>query len=129
MDGRAEPEQPSRRDAPGPGGAARGGEEGALVSPELAALYVQQGQYERGIAMYRSLLARDPGNPRLTERLADAEALADLLILRRRGDGPGGYRTGYRAGYSQALADRSGVTREERVARLAAWLERVKGSA
>jgi tetratricopeptide (TPR) repeat protein len=127
MDERAEPEQPSPPDAPGPGGPVEGGEGGQLVSPELAALYIQQGEYERGIAMYRSLLARDPDNPALKDRLDDAEALADLLILRK--GGHGGYQKGYREGYSRALADRSGVSREERIARLSAWLERVKGRA
>jgi hypothetical protein len=96
-----------------------------LASADLAALYIQQGQYERGIAMYRALLADNPGNREIEERLVDAEALADLLILR-----PGtGYKNGYREGYRKAVAERGGTSREERVARLTAWLERVKGRA
>jgi tetratricopeptide (TPR) repeat protein len=128
MDERAEPEQPSPPDTPGPG--ADGPEAGApLVSPELAALYIQQGEYERGIDMYRALLAKDPDNAVLKDKLDDAEALADLLILRKGSEHGGGFQKGYREGYRRAVSDRTGVSREERVARLSAWLERVKGRA
>jgi len=97
-----------------------------LASSDLAALYVQQGEYERGIAMYRRLLIATPGSRDLKERLGDAEALADLLILR---PPKAQYHAGYREGFQQGLARRGSLTDEERVARLSAWLERVKDRA
>jgi len=127
MTDRARPEPPAPTPgAPhGRGASGSGGPDGApeLASPDLAALYIQQGEYERGIAMYRVLLEREPGNLDLRERLEDAEALADLLILRK---GRSDYRKGYREGYRQGLAGGGPASREERVARLSAWLERVK---
>jgi hypothetical protein len=111
---------PSRQPAPAPDAAPGGGE---LASAELAALYIQQGEYERGIAMYKTLLERAPSDAELQERLEDAEALADLLILRK---GKGDFRKGYREGYRQALARGGPASREERISRLNAWLERVK---
>lgn len=97
-----------------------------LASADLAALYVQQGEYERGIAMYRRLLVAAPGSSDLKERLGDAEALADLLILR---PPKAQFHAGYREGYQQGLARRGSLTDDERVARLTAWLERVKDRA
>lgn len=138
MTERAEPEQsPPAPGAPHPdAGSAGPGASGAragrptegeeLASAELAALYIQQGEYERGIDMYRALLAREPNRAELRERLEDAEALADLLILR---PGRSERRAGFREGSKQALAQSGGASREERIARLNAWLERVRGRA
>jgi hypothetical protein len=112
---------PSEQPAAAPEAAPDGGE---LASAELAALYIQQGEYERGIAMYQTLLEQNPSDPELRERLEDAEALADLLILRKKGKGD--YRKGYREGYRQAVARGGPASREERISRLNAWLERVK---
>jgi tetratricopeptide (TPR) repeat protein len=94
-----------------------------LASSDLAQLYIQQGEYERGIAMYRTLLSADPGNRELEERLGDAEALADLLILRAP---KAHFQAGYQEGYRRGLARRGALTGEERIARLTAWLDRVK---
>ncbi len=101
-----------------------------LASPELAALYIQQGEYERGIGMYRTLLEADPENRELREALDDADALADLLILRspeaKMQDQVDALQAGFEQGYRQGLAERGALTGEERIARLSAWLERVK---
>jgi hypothetical protein len=103
---------------------------GELASAELAALYIQQGEYERGIGMYRTLLEADPDNSELREALDDADALADLLILRspeaKMQDQVDALQAGFEQGYRQGLAERGALTGEERIARLSAWLERVK---
>ena len=94
-----------------------------LASPELAALYIQQGEYERGIGMYRTLLDSDPENRALKDALDDAEALADLLILR---PPKAQYQAGFDEGYRHGMARRGALTGDERIARLTAWLDRVK---
>jgi tetratricopeptide (TPR) repeat protein len=129
MTERADREAPEPGPGPGPGGAAEGAAGGAgptaeeLASSELAALYIQQGEYERGIAMYRRLLVADPADGELKERLNDAEALADLLILR---PPKAQFQAGYQEGYRRGMAHRGALTGEERIARLTAWLDRVK---
>ncbi len=50
-----------------------------VSSPSLAEVYVKQGHFEEGIRMYRRLLAKDPQNRDLRQRLEDAETLAKLL--------------------------------------------------
>jgi hypothetical protein len=135
-----EPEAPERDEADAePGPDAEPGAEAEpegdapaeeLASAELAALYIQQGEYERGINMYRTLLEADPGNRELKEALDDADALADLLILRspeaKMQDQVDALQAGFEQGYRQGLAERGSLTGEERIARLSAWLERVK---
>jgi hypothetical protein len=136
------PEAPERDEAvaepapdAAPGAETDAGPEGdapaeELASAELAALYIQQGEYERGINMYRTLLEADPGNRELKEALDDADALADLLILRspeaKVQDQVDALQAGFEQGYRQGLAERGSLTGEERIARLSAWLERVK---
>lgn len=98
---------------------------GPLASPELAALYIRQGEFDRGIDVYRELIARHPEDTDLKLRLIDAEALASLLTLRGE-PSPHEYQRGYQAGLAAALDRKEKLTREERIARLNAWLDRVK---
>lgn len=125
MTERAERAAPEPGPGPGQGDAAGAGNPSAdeLASSDLAALYIQQGEYERGIAMYRTLLSADPENREIQERLGDAEALADLLILRAP---KAHFEAGYQEGYRRGLARRGALTGEERIARLTEWLDRVK---
>lgn len=50
-----------------------------ILSESLADLYVQQGLMDKGIEIYRKLLARQPDRPGLNEKLARAESLAQML--------------------------------------------------
>jgi|GEM_PF-1683894 len=129
MTERADTQAPEPGAGPGPGdvpseAAGEGGDPGQeLASPELAALYIQQGEYERGIAMYRTLLSADPDDRNLREALSDAEALADLLILR---PPKAQFQAGYQEGYRRGIAHRGALSGDERIARLTAWLDRVR---
>ncbi|MDH5527476.1 MAG: tetratricopeptide repeat protein [Nitrospirota bacterium] len=96
-----------------------------LASPELAALYIRQGEFDRGIQVYRELIARNPADTDLKLRLVDAEALANLLTMRGESS-PHEYQRGYEAGFASALDRQEKLTRDERIARLNAWLDRVK---
>ncbi|MFQ5508186.1 MAG: tetratricopeptide repeat protein [Leptospirillia bacterium] len=93
-----------------------------LVSPELAELYLKQGDYERGIGMLRTLLSGDPDSPDLKARIEEAEGLANLLTLRTGGDYDRGFREGLLAGREQVISR----TRKEKVQRLTRWLERIR---
>jgi tetratricopeptide (TPR) repeat protein len=50
-----------------------------ITTEALANLYIQQGHYEKGIAIYRRLLAKDPGNEPLFQKLEETVELAKLL--------------------------------------------------
>jgi hypothetical protein len=50
-----------------------------ITTEALAHLYIQQGLYEKGIAIYRRLLAKDPGNETLFRKLDETVELAKLL--------------------------------------------------
>jgi tetratricopeptide (TPR) repeat protein len=50
-----------------------------LTSPTLAELYFNQGFTDKAIQVYRQILERDPGNPRLEARLRELEAVARHL--------------------------------------------------
>jgi tetratricopeptide (TPR) repeat protein len=50
-----------------------------ITTEALANLYIQQGHYEKGIAIYRRLLAKDPGNQTLFRKLEETVELAKLL--------------------------------------------------
>jgi hypothetical protein len=50
-----------------------------IITEALADLYVKQGFYEKGIAIYRRLLANDPTNQALFKKLDETVDLARLL--------------------------------------------------
>ncbi|MBI3609521.1 MAG: tetratricopeptide repeat protein [Nitrospirae bacterium] len=50
-----------------------------ITSEALADLYIEQGHYEKGIAIYRRLLAKDPENPALFKKLDETVKLIRLL--------------------------------------------------
>jgi len=50
-----------------------------ITTEALASLYILQGHYEKGIAIYRRLLAKDPGNQILFRKLEETVELAKLL--------------------------------------------------
>ena len=50
-----------------------------LTSPTLAELYFNQGFTDKAIQVYRQIVERDPGNPRLQARLRELEAVARHL--------------------------------------------------
>lgn len=95
-----------------------------LASRELAGLYVDQCQYQRGVDMYRQLLKADPEDQGLRESLKDAETLARLLTLR--GEEQENFEKGYRAGYRAGTTEAGRISSEEKIARLSAWLERIR---
>ncbi len=98
----------------------------ALASREMAELYIKQGYYERGIDMYRMLLDRDPDNTELREQLEDAETLANLLTVR---DETQVYDKGFREGYLAGRTQLPTRSKEDKIARLNAWLSRIQGDA
>jgi hypothetical protein len=49
-----------------------------ILSPTLAELYFNQGFTDKAIEVYRQLAERDPGNPRLLDRLAELQAPAPV---------------------------------------------------
>jgi tetratricopeptide (TPR) repeat protein len=61
-----------------------------LASPTLAELYFDQGFMDKAIEVYRRLLERDPGNKRLSSRLAEIEAVQRHLTAPS--GGPAGSR-------------------------------------
>ncbi|MBI3994839.1 MAG: tetratricopeptide repeat protein [Nitrospirae bacterium] len=50
-----------------------------ITTEALADLYIKQGHYEKGIAIYRRLLAKDPNNQALFQKLEETVELARLL--------------------------------------------------
>ncbi len=94
-----------------------------LASREMAALYVKQGSYERGIEMYKRLLEQAPESAALKDQLEDAETLASLLTVR---DETQVYDRGFREGYSAARTQVDSSSSGEKIARLNAWLERIQ---
>ncbi|MBI5136259.1 MAG: hypothetical protein HZA24_02865 [Nitrospirae bacterium] len=102
---------------------ARGPERPALASREMADLYVKQGNYERGIDMYRHLLEREPDATELRERLEDAETLADLLTVR---DETQVYDKGFREGYTAGRTQAKPSAKDVKIATLTAWLNRIQ---
>ena len=109
-----------RTDGPPPG------EGPALASRAMAELYVQQGNYERGIDMYKLLLERDPGDNELRDLLEDAETLANLLTVR---DETQVYDRGFREGYLAGRTQVPARSNQDKIARLNAWLSRIQGDA
>ncbi len=99
------------------------GDEPGMISVEIADLYVHQGEYARGVEMYQQLLEQTPDDQSLKDRLQDAELLAELLTVP---DEQQTYDKGFREGYQVAQAGGGAVTKDEKVARLSAWLDRVK---
>lgn len=100
-----------------------------LSSTELAALYIRQGDYARGIDVFKQLLTLDPDNQELQQCLKDAETLAGLLTLRGETESDtSGYDKGYQEGYDAARA-KDAVPKEERISRLNEWLERIQDRA
>jgi len=94
-----------------------------LASREMAALYVKQGSYERGIEMYKRLLEQTPDSAALKDQLEDAETLASLLTVR---DETQVYDRGFREGYSAARSQVESSSSGDKIARLNAWLERIQ---
>ncbi len=105
------PDNPSPADGP------------ALASQEMAELYVKQGNYDRGIEMYKLLLEREPDRLELREQLEDAETLANLLTVR---DETQVYDKGFREGYLAGRTQEPVVSNEDKIARLNAWLGRIQ---
>ena len=54
-------------------------EPGEVVTETMAELYTRQGLHERAAAVYRQLLTRRPGDPRLQSRLDAAEAASGRI--------------------------------------------------
>jgi Tetratricopeptide repeat len=52
---------------------------GDITTEALADLYIKQGHYEKGIAIYRRILAEDPGNQALFKKLEETVELARVL--------------------------------------------------
>lgn len=50
-----------------------------ITTEALADLYIKQGHYEKGIAIYRRLLAKDPSNQALLRKLDETVELSKLL--------------------------------------------------
>ncbi len=50
-----------------------------ITTEALADLYIKQGHYEKGIAIYRRLLAKDPSNQALFRKLDETVELSKLL--------------------------------------------------
>jgi tetratricopeptide (TPR) repeat protein len=50
-----------------------------ITTEALADLYIKQGNYEKGIAMYRRLLAKEPSNQALFRKLEESVELARVL--------------------------------------------------
>jgi len=50
-----------------------------ITTEALADLYIKQGNYEKGIAMYRRLLAKEPSNQALFKKLEESVELARVL--------------------------------------------------
>ncbi len=127
------PDNPSDEPLPDASQPMAGEAEGAsgmlLSSTELAALYIRQGDYARGIDVFKQLLTLDPNNEELQQCLKDAETLAGLLTLQ--GD-PGsdteGYDKGFQEGYDAARS-KDALPKEERISRLNEWLERIQDRA
>ena len=61
--------------------------EGDLATTTLAEIYVQQGLYERAVAIYQRLATRAPGDTEVAERI---EALMAEIERSRSGDEPSG---------------------------------------
>ncbi len=78
--GAPEPEVPAADEAPAPAGTdANGVADEGLATVSLADLYVAQGHYQRGIAIYRRLLERTPHDGELAAKLENAVTLERLL--------------------------------------------------
>lgn len=78
------PEVPAAPAAPAPEGADTERGEGAVADEELATvsladLYVAQGHYQRGIAVYRRILERTPNDAEIAAKLENAVTLERLL--------------------------------------------------
>jgi HD-GYP domain-containing protein (c-di-GMP phosphodiesterase class II) len=84
----ARPEPGGRRDVGRPSGGDRTAgprpgtpgipEPGEVVTETMAELYSRQGLHERSVAVYRQLVQRKPGDPRLVMKLREAEIAAGL---------------------------------------------------
>jgi tetratricopeptide (TPR) repeat protein len=83
-----------------------------LFSATLADLYIDQGQFEKGIEIYQRILERFPGDERARERLQAAQ--------KRLGDRPSPSVA------STASAAAIDPRREEKIRRLKNWLDSIK---
>jgi len=92
---------------------------------ELADLYVRQGDFDRGIAVYRQLLEQGVSGTDVHMKLVDAEALSTLLTLRGEPNHHE-FERGFRAGEQATMERRDQLAREEKIARLNAWLDRMR---
>lgn len=113
---------------------------GEITSEALADLYIKQGHYEKGIAIYRRILAENPSNPALYKKLEETVELARVLS-----EGPqikaapkpsaeipsAGPATPSEAPSGPVSAETSPVTEQERqkkqkIQRLQMWLDSIK---
>jgi tetratricopeptide (TPR) repeat protein len=92
-----------------------------LTSPTLAELYFNQGFIDKAIQVYRQILEREPGNPRLEARLRELEALAKHL----EGTSPAATAPAEPAVAGTAAADRRQVL-ERTIMRLEGFLAAIR---
>jgi tetratricopeptide (TPR) repeat protein len=108
--------------------------EGDLATESLGDLYIKQGYYDKGIEIYRKLLARDPSDTGIRRKLEETESLISILSKGENASPkispePVSPPEAGPVQSAEQEAPRTGERRrpgERRVKRLEAWLESLR---